>query len=356
VGSITAAGATRGSVIFSTNESWLIPTWLQIVWAAIAGSIILFLPESPRWLFAHGRPEEARAIITKYHGEDNPDSVYVSLQMREWAEGIELNGADKRWWDYRILFNNKERRYRMYCYFLFAMAISWNGSSLVNYYLGAFLSTAGITNPVTVLDINLGLSFASAIATAVGASLVEKVGRRTLFFWELVVVSVIWIAITVASALYQETSATAAATAAIVFIFLFNISTAMVILPFSGQAQNKASMLTPLGVYVIEIFTYEQRAKGFAAGTVITVAMSLLNSYALPIAIKAISWKTYIIFCAWCPVMAAIVWFTMVETKGRTLEELSEVFSAKNPRKASTRMRKVEIDTTHRVVVDTKEL
>jgi hypothetical protein len=33
----------------------------------------------------------------------------------------------------------------------------------------------------------------------------------------------------------------------------------------------------------------------------------------------------------------AIVYFFFVETKGRTLEELTVVFEAKNPRKASTR-------------------
>lgn len=32
-----------------------------------------------------------------------------------------------------------------------------------------------------------------------------------------------------------------------------------------------------------------------------------------------------------------IIYFFFVETKGRTLEEMDEVFEAKNPRKASTR-------------------
>jgi len=57
-----------------------------------------------------------------------------------------------------------------------------------------------------------------------------------------------------------------------------------------------------------------------------------------------------------CFAVYAIVWFTKVETNGRTLEELSEVFAAKNPRKASTQKRKVEFDATNRHVIDSKEL
>ncbi len=63
--------------------------------------------------------------------------------MREWTERVELNGADRRWRDYRILFKNKDRRYRMNCYFLLPVTLSRNGSAFVSYYLGAFLSTAG---------------------------------------------------------------------------------------------------------------------------------------------------------------------------------------------------------------------
>lgn len=39
-----------------------------------------------------------------------------------------------------------------------------------------------------------------------------------------------------------------------------------------------------------------------------------------------------------------------VETAGKTLEELKEIFEAPNPRKASTKRVKVEIDDSGRVL------
>jgi hypothetical protein len=44
----------------------------------------------------------------------------------------------------------------------------------------------------------------------------------------------------------------------------------------------------------------------------------------------------YVFFVFWDVFEFAFIYFFFVETKGRTLEELDEVFNAKNPRKAST--------------------
>ena len=45
-----------------------------------------------------------------------------------------------------------------------------------------------------------------------------------------------------------------------------------------------------------------------------------------------------------------VIYFFFVETAGKTLEELGEIFEAKNPRKASTKKVKVNIDQSGHVV------
>ncbi len=61
-----------------------------------------------------GRDNEAKAILIKYHGDGDPASIIVNLEMQEMAEVIELDGSDKRWWDFRELFNTREARYRTF--------------------------------------------------------------------------------------------------------------------------------------------------------------------------------------------------------------------------------------------------
>ena len=65
-------------------------------------------------------------------------------------------------------------------------------------------------------------------------------------------------------------------------------------------------------------------------------AAGFLNTFVAPIALKNIGYWFYVFFVFWDLFEFAIIYFFFVETKGRTLEELQEVFEAKNPRKAST--------------------
>lgn len=39
----------------------------------------------------------------RYHGNGNPDSKVVALEMSEMKEAISTTGSDKKWWDFRAL-------------------------------------------------------------------------------------------------------------------------------------------------------------------------------------------------------------------------------------------------------------
>jgi hypothetical protein len=72
-------------------------------------------------------------------------------------------------------------------------------------------------------------------------------------------------------------------------------------------------------------------------------AAGLVNQFALPISLDVIGWKTYFIYMAVCFCQAIYYYIFMVETKGHTLEELNEIFQARNPRKAAS-LGKQEVD------------
>ena len=87
-------------------NSWILPLWLQAFFASMLISSVLWLPESPRWLYVNGREDEARDFITKYHGEGNENSVWVSLQLREYHEYLKIDGAVR---NLRFLFSPLRR-------------------------------------------------------------------------------------------------------------------------------------------------------------------------------------------------------------------------------------------------------
>lgn len=67
-------------------------------------------------------------MLTKYHGNGNPDSVWVQLQLSEYNEHLELDGADKCWYDYRALFRNSASMYRLGCNCAISVYGQWAGN------------------------------------------------------------------------------------------------------------------------------------------------------------------------------------------------------------------------------------
>ena len=58
-----------GTSYIAGANSWRIPIWLQMVFSGVVLVFALLLPETPRWLMANDRHEEALDVMAKYHGE-----------------------------------------------------------------------------------------------------------------------------------------------------------------------------------------------------------------------------------------------------------------------------------------------
>lgn len=331
LGYFLAAIVLRGCIHYTTSASWLIPTGLQAGLPLILLVCCPFFPESPRWLFAHGRAEACKAVLTKYRGNDDPKSIYVQLQMREFAEELSTEGADKTWWDYRPLFKSRAALYRaILCATAIPMFAQWTGQGTVSYFLPAVLSTSGITTTEQVLDINIGIAVVSGVAAILGGSLMDRLGRRKLLISCCACLTLAWVGMIVCTYEYTITGGLSSAHASVFFIFLV--------------AGIFSFAYTPLQqLYAVECLDYEQRARGIAFVTFWVSAASLVNLFASPIALEKIGWKTYGIWIATCGLQCIFFYFFMVETRGRTFEETNYVFQQKNPRLASL-IRKEDIN------------
>lgn len=97
----------------NNSWAWRTPTVVQAAIPAIVAALVFFIPESPRWLIAQGREEEAIEILAKYHGEGDRHSPIVQTEFQEMREHIGTVSSDKIWWDYRDLVNTRTARYRL---------------------------------------------------------------------------------------------------------------------------------------------------------------------------------------------------------------------------------------------------
>lgn len=117
---------------FDNPWAWRIPTVTQAALPAIVMLLVLFFPESPRWLMSKDRTEDALAVLAKYHGDGDPNAAIVQLQYREILEDRELNPSDERWWDFRELVRDKQSRYRAWMVIGIAFFGQWSGNNVVS--------------------------------------------------------------------------------------------------------------------------------------------------------------------------------------------------------------------------------
>jgi hypothetical protein len=53
--------------------------------------------KSPRWLMSVGRKDEARLILSRYHGNGDVNAPLVILEWKELEESIKLDATRKPW-------------------------------------------------------------------------------------------------------------------------------------------------------------------------------------------------------------------------------------------------------------------
>ncbi|KAJ3741040.1 general substrate transporter [Lentinula detonsa] len=329
-GSMLCTGISIATARLSSTTSWRAPLAIQIVPAGILVTFVWFLPESPRWYVSAGKTDKAAEVLAKYHGNGDVNAPLVQLELREFEESIKLDASDKRWWDYSELVNTANARYRTLMMLMMGFFGQWSGNGL-GYFLTVLFKNAGVESQERRLVLNFVNTIVSAIGASIGTSLCDTVGRRTMWFWGTFASASTLIIVTVCTALFGENDANpAGANAAIAFIFLFGF-----VFSFA---------YTPLQALVpTECLANNTRAKGMAMYSLAVSCAGLVGNYAGPIALQNIGWKYYIVYVCWDIFECTMIWFFAVETRGRTLEELNDIFESPNPVKASLAKKKIAV-------------
>lgn len=197
------------------------------------------------------------------------------------------------------------------------------------------IKSAGIKSTNTQLLINAINPIFSMMGAIYGASLLDKLGRRPMMLWGLTGALISYIFLTAFTA--DTDKHPNLAYGVIVAIYIFGIFFAWGFTPLQT-------------LYAVECLENRTRAKGSGLNFLFLNIAMVVNTWGISEGIRKLGWKLYVIYIVWIGIEMVIIYFWFVETAGKTLEELSEVFEAPNPRKESTKKHKVEVDASGRVV------
>jgi MFS family permease len=185
---------------------------------------------------------------------------------------------------------------------------------LILYYLHLVLNSSGITDSKTQLIINGCVNINGVIWGNFFSPLVDKIGRRPLFLWGTVGMFCAFTAVTIMTGINtgQNFANPSVGHATIAMILIF------------GAFYKMPGVAFPS--YTAEVAPYDLRAKAFVITGFGDALANLFSGYTNPIALAAIGWKYYIVWCCVLLINFLIMYFFYPETKNLSLEEVEQMF------------------------------
>lgn len=89
VGGLIAAGVSYGTSTMPSTWAWRISSLVQGVFSILCIVLLLFIPESPRWLAYQGHREEALEVVAQTYANGDRTNPIVLAQYKEIIDTID---------------------------------------------------------------------------------------------------------------------------------------------------------------------------------------------------------------------------------------------------------------------------
>ena len=263
---------------------------------AIAFFLLLFTtPQSPRWLIAKRRVEEARNVLTQC----GADSGNIEDEIREIQGSLDLEHHTLQEPFYC-------RKYRKPILLAVAIAMfnQLSGINALIYYTAHIFKMAGYAQADALLQ-SVIIGLVNLIFTMAAMTVIDHFGRR-----KLMLVGSFGYILSLSAAAYSFYTGLGGKLL-LVSLIVFIASHAF------GQG-------AVIWVFISEIFPNRVRARGQALGSFTHWVMAAAISWTFPMIAAASGWMTFAFYALCCVGQLFWVLLVMPETKGITLEKIQK--------------------------------
>ncbi len=269
---------------------------------------LLFIPESPRWLAQKGRESEARFFLSQMMGPQAADDEIRAVKVAVVEESKDL----------------LEPAFRkpLMVAILIALFSQFTGINTIIYYGSlVFLEHVPHQNANTALWANVMIGAINFVATIVGMSLIDRVGRKPLLMSAFAGMAASLFG--VSAAIRLEASGTVVLVFVLIYVACFAV----------GVGTGTWVMMT-------EICPTRVRGRAMSLATVCLWCGTLLVTLTFLSLVNAFTAAgAFLLYFALSIAAFFFIWHAVPETKGRTLEDIESWWLAQG--KAGVGNRKI---------------
>lgn len=278
------------------SEVWRAMFGAEILPAALFFLLLIFVPESPRWLLKENRKNLAEKILAKINGPEE-----ARLEMKEIEDSLHIGKESVSWTE---IFQPT-----VFKALIVAVSLSvfgqLSGVNVVVYYGPEILKSAGIPAENAFMN-QVVLGFINLIFTILALCMIDRFGRRPLLVYGMGVVTLAMLSAAVFS--YMQASPILLVLALVVYIAALAFSICGVIW-----------VLTP------ELLPNRTRGIAVSIATFANWSCCAAATFGFPAYSDQFGMHAaFATFGIICLLGTAFFYFFVPETKGKTLEEIEK--------------------------------
>ncbi|MBO1756638.1 sugar porter family MFS transporter [Allobranchiibius sp. CTAmp26] len=169
-------GILVSTIVGATESlSWRVSIGLAVVPATILLLTVLRLPESPRWLVAQDRADDARKSLSLMRPRDASLDAEIDEITQNVTQELDVSAKQRGWSGLRQAWV----RPAVIVGCGIAMFTQLSGIEMIIYYAPTILTDAGFTTS-TALRVSVGLAVTYLVMMLIGLNIIDRVGRRRL--------------------------------------------------------------------------------------------------------------------------------------------------------------------------------
>ncbi|PYH96334.1 MFS general substrate transporter [Aspergillus ellipticus CBS 707.79] len=309
IGTVAAAWLEFGLLFTTSAANWRFPIAFQGVYILIVTSLVLFLPESPRWLITKDQPEQASSVLSALQGLpiSSPTITQEIAQMRASYREEQHQQSTS------ALFNTSPERpfHRATLAILVAIFGQMCGLNIVTFYSDTILETQLHYSASETRIFSGCMQIWQMLSACLSVLVIDRFGRRKLLLCGAVGMCITQAAL---AGLMSDLSTSPAAAKAAIFLYfcaMFFFPIGLFLIPFMYAAE-----IAPLAI----------RHQVTAIAACANWLFNFLVAEVTPHAMENIGYRYYIVYACINAFAVVVVGFFCPETRGRSLEEMDEVF------------------------------